>query len=239
MPLVGLAKLGLIPPSDEAQAYLAVWRHVGFYFGVKGDILARFFHSVEASESFLMSMVIHEFTPDEQHDPQAQLSPTLPILHAVSDRDMGASYEYNCTAARYFLGQELADRLEVPSAPLKESIVFSISLTFQGLLVRFGRVYGTLRPGWLERRRRVMSIGMPRVVRSQLGMRRTKYRPVAIDGNNSRGLDSKSLDDESVAPDYAGGKLLAKIWRDVIVEMGVVSAVVLFIPVALVWRICT
>ncbi|EEB88628.1 hypothetical protein MPER_13445, partial [Moniliophthora perniciosa FA553] len=63
-----LTALGLTPNRSDAEAFLAIWRHVGFYMGVSPTILRRYFSNIDASDRFLSSMVIHLFSPDDETD---------------------------------------------------------------------------------------------------------------------------------------------------------------------------
>lgn len=238
-PIWALRRLGLNPDPQHIRAYLALWRHVGFYLGVDPNILTRYLSSPETADKFFASIVIDLFSSDAPLDSRA--IPTIPILRAVSDRPLsGSSLEYNCAVTRHLTGDALADHLCLPRTSWRMQVRMRCSLLVQKIPVWFGRWYP--RAGWVERRREVMREGLPRSVRWSLGMRRTTFRPrTDVDSGAGPGEDLGGklaegvVEAESVTPDFVGGKLLAKKWREVIVEMITVSSVVIVASGVLMW----
>lgn len=229
VPIFALRRLHLHADPDQVRAYLAVWRHVGFYLGVSPDIMTQYLSSPKAADKFLASVTLGLFSSDEPLDPRA--IPTVSILHAVSNRPPSSStFEYNCAVTRYLVGDVLADHLGLPQTWLRMRIKLHWSLFVQRVPILFGKWYP--RQSWVEKRRQVMREGLPRSVRWSLGMRRTTFRP-RTDVRTSVESESDGLggdlsehvkEAEAVQPDFAGGRVLARRWKEVVYEMAGVCA---------------
>src|SRR5262249_31627494 len=148
------------------------------YMGVSPAILMRHFLNVDLADKFLASIVLHAFSPTDDGS-MSIIPPTNAILRAVSDRaPLHNSFEYNSSAARFFLGPQRADYLGVKHTSWMMWIKFRALLVVQGYPMRFGRIYARIgRPGWMQKRREALAAGMVRVLRFQMGMRRTAFRP--------------------------------------------------------------
>ncbi|KAJ3844134.1 hypothetical protein EV361DRAFT_791650 [Lentinula raphanica] len=214
VPLWSLRQLGLKASRQEEEAFLAVWRHVGFYLGVDPASLDEHFSNTVIADQYLLSATIHLFLDDEELEDQTFMPPTLQLLEAVTDRFANVTLEYNCAMARLLLGPELSTYLGIPSTSWQMGIRLREWLFLQAYPVLFSRSYGRfLRPGWLEKRRYVYAVGMAMTIRRTLGMRRTKYRPVQGE------VGQIVWEDESVPPDYATGRLLGRRWKQMLAEM--------------------
>ncbi|THU95363.1 hypothetical protein K435DRAFT_723767 [Dendrothele bispora CBS 962.96] len=218
IPLWTLDKLGISYNKRDAEAYVALWRHVGFYMGVSPDILQRHFSSAGVAEKFLASLGIHVFSRDLGDEDSLIHAPTVPVLRAASDRPpFHSTFEWNCAITRYLLGTSLANHLDVPQTSWSMTIKLHIILAAQHYPVFFAQWYGKIRPGWLDKRRYTYGLGMAMTLRRQLGMRKTKFRPV---GGK---VEESHWEDEKVNPDYETGRVLTRYWREVITEMVAVS----------------
>jgi len=226
VPLWCLHRLGLPPTSKQAHTYLALWRHIGFYLGVSPAILTRYFRSVPAADKFLASAVFDLFSGDEPLD--ITTVPTIPILRAVSERPPSySSFEYNCAVTRYLLGNELATLLGVPLTSRWMSVKMHSVFFLYKLPVWFSRWYP--RRSWAENRRELLSEGIARSVRFNLGMRRPQFRPrTELQGEDhpsgtlAEGVEEK----EAVVPDYPGAQVLVRKWKEMIAEMVIAHVVV-------------
>ncbi|KAF5370813.1 hypothetical protein D9758_001860 [Tetrapyrgos nigripes] len=217
IPLWTLDKLGISYSRQGAEAYLAVWRHVGFYMGISAEILERHFSSVAVSDKFLSSLGIHVFSRDLGDEDSLSHAPTVPVLRAASHRPpFRSSFEWNCAITRYLLGPSLANHLDVPQTTWPMKIKLRVILLAQKYPVIFAQWYGKFRNGWLEKRRYTYAGGMALTLRGQLGMRKTKFRPVEK-------VEEAKWDDESVAPDYETTRILRRYWKEVLIEMVVVT----------------
>ncbi|KAF5389394.1 hypothetical protein D9757_004282 [Collybiopsis confluens] len=213
VPIWALRQLGLSPCPEEQEAYLAVWRHAGFYLGVSPASLEEHFSSVNLADQFLLSASIHLFLDDTDLEDRVE-APTMAMLQAISGQPpLESSIEFNCAVTRFLLGPELATYLGVPQTPWRMSIRLRVVLFLQAYPVLFSKFYGSVRPGWLDKRRYVYAVGMAMALRRRLGMRQTKYRPVEGE------LEQAVWEDESVTPDYTAGLLLGRYWRQMMAEM--------------------
>ncbi|KZT01853.1 uncharacterized protein LAESUDRAFT_730745 [Laetiporus sulphureus 93-53] len=220
-----------VPPSDaHANAYLALWRHVGFYLGVSPSILLRYFSNSATADKFVATTALHLFSDDGS---DAADAPTIPILRAASDRPPTyTSFEYNCALTWYLLGPSLAARLGLGAPSLRMRIRMHALLLLQRVPHWFARWYP--RKGWILKRRAALKEGIARSVRWSLGMRRASFRPrtaIAIagasnvtDAGEGGDLAPGVKEAESVKPDPAGAAALVKQWREVLVEMATVCA---------------
>lgn len=225
-----------IPPSDtHISAYLALWRHVGFYLGVSPSILQHFFRHPAAANKFVATSALHLFSTD---DPSSIVdAPTVPILHAASNRPPAfASFEYNCALSYYFLGPALSERVGLVPPRLSVLLRMHAVLLVQRIPHWFARWYP--RRGWLEKRREVMREGIARSLRWNLGMRRVSFRPrtdviqslglsedAPVHENHGGGQLAPGVKEaESVRPDPAGAAVLVRKWKQVMLEMILVCA---------------
>jgi len=233
IPLWTLDKLGISYNKQDAEAYVALWRHVGFYMGVSPDILQRHFSSARVSDKFLSSLGIYVFSRDLGDEESLIHAPTVPVLRAASYRPpFHTSFEWNCAITRDLLGTSLANHLDVPQTSLPMKIRLRIVLMAQRYPVFFAQWYGKFRKGWLEKRRYVYGLGMALTLRGQLGMRKTKFRPVEK-------VEEAHWEDEKVNPDYETGKVLTKCWREVIAEMVLVTLGILGLVAYMVYSLMT
>jgi hypothetical protein len=222
IPLWTLTKLGISYNQQEAEAYLAVWRHIGFYMGISPEILRRHFSSVRVSDKFLASLGIHVFSRDLGDEDSLSHAPTVPVLRAASYRPpFRTSFEWNCAITRYLLGSALANHLDVPQTAWTMKIKLHTILLIQKYPVIFAHWYGKFRKGWLEKRRYTYAGGMALTLRGQLGMRKTKFRPV------SGKVEEAKWEDERINPDYETTRILRRYWKEVVIEMVVATTGVL------------
>ncbi|KAI0072168.1 hypothetical protein K474DRAFT_1668177 [Panus rudis PR-1116 ss-1] len=219
--------MGLRPEQSQAKGYLAIWRHVGYYLGISPSILSHYFTEVDVSNKLLASLVLDLFS--ENQPLETSPVPTMPILKAVSNRPpMGASLAYHCALTRFFAGDELADHLGVPKTARSTALKVHASMLVYKIPILFSRWYP--RKAWAAKRREVFSEGLARSIRSNIGMRRTTFRPrtdVGISGDKLGGdLDSGVLECEQVVPDFVGGTMLVRKWREMLGEMLIVCIVI-------------
>ncbi|KAH9930497.1 uncharacterized protein BXZ73DRAFT_90308 [Epithele typhae] len=199
VPMWCLRRLHVPPTPARERAYLALWRHVGFYMGVSPSILLRHFATVPAAEKFAVTCP----TPR---------GPTLPILVAVSNRPpLHTTLAFNVALTAHLLGAALAARLRLPPATLATRVRMHVALAVQ----RVPHVFAT-------KRRAVMREGMARSVRYNLGMRRTAFRP-RTEGEGELAPGVEEL--ESVEREPERGRVLLRMWKEMLAEMIAVCAV--------------
>ncbi|KAF8576419.1 hypothetical protein K439DRAFT_1418954 [Ramaria rubella] len=239
-PLWCLRRVYLLPISpptlSQRSSFIATWRHIGFYLGVDPTILRTHFSSPNAADKFLGSSVLHLLTSERTPPGSLRpLFPTIPILLASSDRPpFPRSFEHQCALTRHLLGSALSTHLGVPPSPVKVEFCLLLSLIMAQIPVLFSCIYP--RRGWSDKRAALTREALARVVRFQLGMRRTTFR-----ARNEHGeVGDEVLSLETVKPDTVGGKKLVKEYRALMLEMaGVISGVmVLVIAGMLGWNAC-
>ncbi|OSD02630.1 hypothetical protein PYCCODRAFT_328980 [Trametes coccinea BRFM310] len=240
IPIWSLHRLGLAPSDEQASAYLALWRHVGYYLGVDPQILQRYFTSTKTADKFLASVALHLFSDGPLADPREGppstilRGPTIPILVAVSDRPpLYTSIEYNIALTAHLLGPSLSAHLGLPPMPLRARLRMHAFLFLQRIPHFVARYYPRRR--WLEKRRIALREGMVRTLYWNLGMRKTTYRPRTMvqdvspddeDGPAKGGeLAPNVAEEEAVKPDPTRTKALTKMWSEVWKEMVAVCAV--------------
>ncbi|RPD55549.1 hypothetical protein L226DRAFT_511620 [Lentinus tigrinus ALCF2SS1-7] len=243
IPMWCLHRLHLPPSPAQASAYLALWRHIGFYMGVSPSILLRYFSTLNAADKFIATAALNLFLEELSVPSGASLEatagsllrrPTIPILVAVSNRPpLNTSIEYNIALTTHLLGSPLAAHLGLPPTSLWTRVKMHAFLLVQRVPHYFARYYP--RRTWLEKRREVLREGMVRSVRWNMGMRRTAFRPRTSVRDD---LDEKSsgpagaevvvhggelapgvAEAEGVRGDPVRGRELTRIWKEVFLEM--------------------
>ncbi|KAI0341424.1 hypothetical protein BDW22DRAFT_1332680 [Trametopsis cervina] len=235
IPLWSLKRLGLAPHPEQERAYLALWRHVGFYLGVSPDILRRYFVEPRVGDLFLVTMVLDLFSEHDAYEASVSSShsgATLAILRAISDRPLGrTSLEYNCAVTRVLVGDPLADHLGLPSSSLTMTAAVYWKAFVASIQTRFGYWYP--RRAWLQKRRAVFREGLVRGVIWSLDMRQATFRPrTEVEGDGGAEIGEGVKEEEKVLLEYAGAVRLMKLWKEVLVEMVVVTCAVATIPTA-------
>ncbi|KAI0777333.1 hypothetical protein BD413DRAFT_466892 [Trametes elegans] len=238
IPIWCLHRLGLPPPPAQASAYLALWRHVGYYLGISPKILLRYFGSTQTADKFLATAALHLFSDSfpSSHTRSSGSTlfrgPTLPILVAVSKRaPLNTSLEYNIALTAHLLGPSLSARLALPHTSLSARLRIHAFLLAQRIPHHFARWYP--RGAWREKRRAVLREGMVRTVLWNLGLRRTAFRPrTAVQDGVSTGGDGGSGSGGELAPgvseaenvrlDPARSRELTRMWAEMWKELVVV-----------------
>ncbi|KAI9061616.1 hypothetical protein FKP32DRAFT_1575763 [Trametes sanguinea] len=234
IPIWSLHRLGLAPSDEQTSAYLAVWRHVGYYLGVDPQILQRYFTSTKTADQFLASVALHLFSDDpptgSQDGPPSTIlhGPTIPILVAVSNRPpLHTSLEYNIALTTHLLGPSLSEHLGLPPTPLRARLRMHAFLFLQRIPHYVARYYPRKR--WVEKRRIALREGMVRTLYWNLGMRKTTYRPRTMVQDVSPNAEDEPMKDgelaphvaeeEAVRPDPRRTRVLTKMWSEVWKEM--------------------
>ncbi|KAG8745732.1 hypothetical protein FRC10_007212 [Ceratobasidium sp. 414] len=233
-PLLCLARQGYHASRSDQEDFLALWKHVGFYLGIEPAILSRHFNAVPTGEKFLASVVVHLLesppTQPEGHKPSSPSlpPPTMPILHAISARPpFPSSLAYNCALTLFLIGDALADHLEIPRTSPLQYIRLRIRLFLTKIPYLFGKVYKVR--GWEARRVRLSREGLSRLVRWQMGLRRTAFRPRREDGDLAEGVEKA----EAVVPNVVLGQAFMREYRFLIREMvGVIAGTAVLFVVA-------
>jgi hypothetical protein len=206
--------------EDERAAYIDLWRHIGFYLGISHRILKHHFTSPDKATKFLASTILHllEFPQDAEGKAIMASAPTIPILLSIANRPpFPNSFERNCALTRMLIGNPLATHLSVPSTSRAQSIKLRLSLYKERVPQFFGEIYP--RKGWEVKRRELVRIAMARIVRWQLGMRKTMFRPRKEDGGDIVYPSEDVRVAEEISFDPAGREKLGKDWKWLMIEM--------------------
>jgi hypothetical protein len=190
-PLWACQRIGSPIPPHLQSAFIAHWRHVGYYLGVPSDILSRHLKvtlnptktdldPMKAPNKIFASCLTHLFAhPKDLEDTQRLPPPTLPLLHTVADMPPFVTpLKSHFRAARFFLGDSLATALNIPRTTRWERIRLRAYFLGVTLPEQFGRVY--VRTSWDVQRKRLTRDLLGRMVRFKLMGRRTMFRPHKI-----------------------------------------------------------
>ena len=227
IPIWCLHRLNVPPSKHQTEAYLALWRHVGYYMGVSPSILMRYFTTTNAADKFIATAALNLFL--EQPSPSSAPStpirgPTIPILVAVSHRPpLNTSLEYNIALTTHLLGRPLATHLGLPETTLQTRLRMHAFLLLQRVPHLFARLYP--RRAWLEKRRAVLQEGMVRTVAWNMGMRRTTFRPRTMINGQGGELAPGISEAERVQRDPVWSRILTRQWKEVLYEMVAVCVV--------------
>ncbi|GAA94577.1 uncharacterized protein L969DRAFT_97379 [Mixia osmundae IAM 14324] len=171
-PLWVCRKHGMSLTPAEELAYLAAWRHIGFYLGIDQDKLSRHFSSLNSAEKAFASMSFHLFT-EPAASRSLETNSTYKILSAVSNRAPDYKpVEYNCEISRTQIGHELADTLGLPRGDWKCKLAARYDRFSMRIFIQFGRYW---RPGWDAERVSLFRLVIQCIVAWQLGSRRTHF----------------------------------------------------------------
>lgn len=170
--------------QEDKEAYIAAWRHIGYYMGIDSAYLKRFYADYHTAEKHLCSSIVHLLEP-QLGEPSGMLP--LQLLNAISNRPLyGRSLEYHAELSRLLVGDELAEIFQLPRSDVGTKIRLWGSLTLMRLELWFGRCY---RSGWERERIRLMKEFADWLVMWQVGRRqafeRTEfvYKAVVSEGN--------------------------------------------------------
>jgi hypothetical protein len=197
-PVWGLRKMGLALSARERAAYVALWRHLGFYLGVPRDVLARHFADWARADAFLDSALLHLFAFVDDPALVARL-PTIPVLRAVAARGgLGGATRaltaqdtqlgYHLALSRAMLGAEFGAALGLPRTGWADAARVRAVFLAMAAPIWFGRAW---RRGWERARTECIRRALPRVVAWNLGRRRTAFWAGPAKGVPVRGADRR------------------------------------------------
>ncbi|KAG9041763.1 hypothetical protein FS837_011772 [Tulasnella sp. UAMH 9824] len=227
-PLHCLPKLGFSFTRAEADATIAMWRHVGFYLGIDPTILVKHFRDWETAETFgamcgqMLDLELHE-TLEAARDAGVEPPPpsTIALINALGNHvDAARPVAERFALTRYLLGNRASDLLSIPAMPRFTYTKLRLSLFTATLPTHFGHVYATLAPqlgsSWERRRGELVLEALGRMTRYKLGMRRTTFRARNVEGE----LEDTVKEAESVTRNKEDVARFMKRWRAIWWEMG-------------------
>ncbi|KAG8893833.1 hypothetical protein FRC01_013326, partial [Tulasnella sp. 417] len=227
-PLHCLPKLGFSFTKAEADATIAMWRHVGFYLGIDPAILTKHFRDWDTAETFgamCGQMLFLELQETLEAAREACVepppAPTIALINALgkhvdAQRPVGERF----ALTRYLLGNRASDLLNIPGMPGFTYTKLRLSLFAATLPTHFGHVYTTLVPqlgrSWEGRRGQLVLEALGRMTRYKLGMRRTTFRARNVEGE----LEDTVKQAESVVRSKEDVAKFMKRWNAIWWEMG-------------------
>lgn len=227
-PLWCQRRLGIKLSPQEELAFIATWRHVGYYLGIKPDLLTRFYGTANTdtptkSHRFFACVAFHLFRPEIPKDPFD--TPTYTILHAVAHRPpQDRSTLYHCELSRFLLGQGLADQLAVPRGLWKDYLGVQQYAWTTWASTHFGRYY---RPGWDRKRQALFRRIITLIVAWQLGDRRSRFA-IKDEKDYEKKISELKYDEAGEPPGIKMGievgKEVRRHARILFIEMGCVIA---------------
>ncbi|KAG8875385.1 hypothetical protein FRB98_007936 [Tulasnella sp. 332] len=238
-PLYCIAKLGYYPKitAAEASATTAFWRHVGFYLGIREDILRKHWRNWERCEKFGWTcglMLVLELQESQklakEQGAEEVAAPTIGILTSFGGvAGFDTPIADRLAISRYLLGSRGSDAVHLPPTSLYTSIRIHLSFFASALPAHFGVAYTWFFPSlghsWSERRGRLTVEGIARLTRYKLGMRRTAFRPRKLEG----GLEDSVKREEEVEGDKEELERFMREWKALWEELIRVSAGVVMI----------
>lgn len=214
---------------QEELAFIAAWRHVGYYLGIMPESLSKWFNTDDPTTStvshrFFACVAFHLFaSPIPPKDPFS--TATYKILHAVAHRPPGdKSTLYHCELSRKLLGHGLANQLAIPRGSYREWLHVQQHSWNSWIIAQFSRRYT---PRWAIHRQLVFRRIITLIVAWQLGERRSHFawKEEADHEKKISELDSKE------AGEPAGLEMGVRVGREVrsqirwlFAEMGAILA---------------
>jgi hypothetical protein len=230
-----MERMGIYIPQEDKEAYIATWKHIGYYMGIQSVHLERFYSDYHAAEKHLCSSIAHLLEP-ELGKPSGMLP--LQLLHGISNRPLyGHSLQYHAELSRLLIGDELANVFQLPRGNLRTRFQLWRSLILMRLESWFGRWY---RSGWEKERIRLMKEFVDWLVMWQVGKRQAFERTnfgykVVVIGENRRTSSEIVADVKNDQIEDTDGNLHVSVDRRYIKALkGRYYRVVIFEPVMLV-----
>ena len=243
-PLWCQKRLGIHLTPQEELAFLATWRHVGYYLGISPHLLRTYFNTqgkANASHAhrFFACVAFHLFTPTVPKNPRA--TPTYTILHAVAHRPPNdKTTGFHCELSRYLLGPGLANQLAIPRGTWGDWLGVQQHAWTSWLTANFSARY---RPQWEVQRQNLFRRVIYLIVCWQLGERRSTFT-YKEQQDHAKKVDELEKDSKE-AGEGAGvsfgievGKQVRSQARWLFVEMGIVVAGLGVVSALSAWQVC-
>lgn len=164
--------MGITLTPSEELAYLAVWRHIGYYLGISPARLERYYNNVSSASKLFASNTMHLFNTDSSREDPTSTS-TYRLLSAVANRPpQYLPVEHSLALSRILLGNGLAGRLAIPKTARWRVLRIRATFALERYLDFFGKHY---RASWEVERVEMTRMLLMMVVCWQLGTRRTKF----------------------------------------------------------------
>ena len=226
---------------EEELAFIAAWRHVGYYLGISPGLLSTFYNTdnprtTSSSHRFFACIAMHLYaSPIPPKDPFS--TATYKVLHAVAHRPPSDKATlYHCEMSRMLLGPGLANQLGIPRGSLKDRLQVKQHAWNSWITARFSRSY---LGRWEIQRQALFRRVITLIIAWQLGNRRSRF--TWKDEKDHDKKISELLHDEAGEPPgldmgIAVGKEVRSHARWLFGEMGCVLAGIGLLSVLAVWQ---
>ena len=220
--------MGYRPRADHAKAYVALWRHIGFYMGLPVPMLRKYLGSYEDAECFFASMLLNVFSDLIPADPSGR-DPAVSMLATATKRGPSwPPFSYHLAIARTLLGDEPADVRGIPKPTFPMSVAVKLTFYLLNAPVYFG--YWYIRRGWLNSYTAMVRNGLVGIVRWGLGVRVVTFYPyVPLPGNE------KKLESGEDCPEPVPWRYYLFLSSLLFAEMFVVLLLALVVPLTIVY----
>lgn len=171
-PLASLARMGLSLSQDEQEAYLGVWRHVGWLTGVDDRLIRRCLSSTAHADRALWSSVRSLFNEEQI---KLERPPTYSILQSIADRPpFHTSFALHCALTTSLVGEPLSDALGLPRP--SRLVRLKVWTTYVGMW--FTTIFDAFYPRrqWQVQRLRVSRSILRCLIQWNLGMKHSLFQ---------------------------------------------------------------
>lgn len=243
-PLWCLTRLGIGLTLQEELAYIASWRHIGYYLGSSPTLLRKHYSppssTADPTHRFFACISFHLYAePIVPENPYA--TSTYRVLQAVSDRPpQNKSTLYHCELSRALFGPGLSDRLALPRGTWTHRMDVHRYRWYSWSIAHFARYY---RASWDLRRQELFRTIIVTMVAWQLGERRSKYTWKNEEDHGKR-IDQLSSDlyrDEGETSGLQFGVDVEKKLKleagSIFLEMGIVLLGLAMAVIAIIWQV--
>jgi hypothetical protein len=117
----GLRRLGIVEASDEdkAESYLDAWREVGRFLGINAELLP---DNLEQAKQLTKTIQRRQLDPSNESREM-----TAALLAMMKENSLPGLEGLPAALMRFFLADDIADRLGIPRDDLEEKIVHALA----------------------------------------------------------------------------------------------------------------
>lgn len=244
MPLWALDRLGIHPPAEQREAFIAFWRHLGFYIGVQPDTLTKYFCNVPVADQFLASMLLHLCSESVNEESQPGMNMTTGIV-AATFRSFPSfpPLSWHLGTVHFFLGDGISDARGVPTPSFATKLAVRAAGFLLSFPVRFGYAYP--RRGWLRTRRALIREALIDLLQWSSALRQSAQCPFTLGTTKSEAAEAEKMGGHVHGQNFATHATAAAatfpwrrlLWKSFVLhlEMVVVVCAAVLVPVLAVW----
>jgi mpaB/rubber oxygenase-like protein len=118
----GMRRLGIAEASDtaKAEAYLDAWREVGRFLGIRPELIP---DNLEQAEQLTRTIQRRQLDPSSESREM-----TAALLNMMKENSLPGMEGLPAALMRFFLADDIADRLGIPRDDLEDNIVRAMAL---------------------------------------------------------------------------------------------------------------